>query len=469
MRGTTAALLLVTIATAADCPFGYPPENACPTSAPSCALFSDADGDGLCDNPGPQPVIEDPVDPDTAAVIPEIVPEDTVTVSPPPDTLPETVEPIQDPVEEPVDTMPADSASVPADSTGSDSTCVVISCPLGYTPEQACPADAPSCALFRDDSGDGFCDNPGPRTGEVAVAGSDSTAAPLPVESDGCPRGLPPAAACPYERQLCPHWFGRWTDDTCANPSAGIRRAGIVLGTMTILLGIATVLSRRMRGGRRIRRRARAARLVVLAASLLVLGFLVQGCFCPLGTFQYAFGASGLAFLGAVGILILVVPIVHALFLGRVYCGWVCPMGALQEILWKLDILRLPQPGRRLDRFLLTARAVVFLLFAAALVLAWRGVLDVSWPALFCSVDPFHAVFSLFLAGNLVLGLVIVVVSIFWGRLFCRYLCFYGFVLGLACRAGLWTRICRIAGRNSGSCEPDDKDGGQGSCEVGTE
>lgn len=482
MRLITATVLLWAAAAMAACPLGYTPGSACSDSSPGCGLFSDADGNGRCDNPGPQPVDDGSVLPDTVsssdaveepASPDSVIAEEVVATEEPDDAPTEVVEEgqaveQQQPQQprQPDDPVPSDSRETPADSTA-DSVCVTVSCPLGYSPGHACPAGSPSCALFNDASGDGHCDNPGPRESiQSSLPPDTSISAPIPCVS-GCPRGLPPAAACPYTRQLCPHWFGRRTDDACANPAAGRRRAGFVLGSMAILLAIATVLSRRLRGGRKIRRKARAARLAVLGAGLLILGFAAQGCFCPLGAYQYALGGSALSFLGVAGILVLVLPVTHALFFGRVYCGWVCPMGALQEILWRIDILRLPQPGAKLDRLLLGVRTALFILFTAAVVLAWRGILQVPWPALFCSIDPFHAVFSFFLTGSMVLGLAMIVTSILWGRFFCRYLCFYGFILGLACRAGLWTRMCRLAGRGAGSCEPDCGDS-SGSCEIGT-
>ncbi len=478
MRTSILTVCFIASAALASCPLGFPPENACPESAPTCGLFTDSDGDGLCDNPGPQPQVEEP---DTASVGPDVTPSDTLvspadTVRIDPDTGPGTTP-------DSTSTPPVDREDLPPDSggiaviapdsveqgaAGGDSVCVVVSCPLGYTPGQACFAEAPSCALYRDAGADGRCDNPGPQTADTTAASPGDTTRIIPAfVSEGCPRGLPPAAACPYERQLCPHWTGRWTDDTCSNPSNGRSRTLVILGITAVLLAFATIASRRLRGGRKMRRRARTTRLVVLSLSLLLLGFVAQGCFCPLGAFQYALGGTAISFLGIAGILLLVLPVVHALFFGRVYCGWVCPMGAFQEILWKLDILRLAQPGRKLDRILLGARTVLFLLFCAAVALAWRGMLDVPWAALFCEVDPFRAVFTLFLAGNLVLGLAAAVLSILWGRFFCRYLCFYGFVLGLACRAGLWTKLCRLTGRRDQSCgmpgEPST-----GSCEIGT-
>jgi len=43
------------------------------------------------------------------------------------------------------------------------STLTLAVCPLGFTPEGACHADAPACLLFVDGDGDSYCDNPGPR------------------------------------------------------------------------------------------------------------------------------------------------------------------------------------------------------------------------------------------------------------------------------------------------------------------
>ena len=66
----------------------------------------------------------------------------------------------------------------------------------------------------------------------------------------------------------------------------------------------------------------------------------------------------------------------------------------------------------------------------------------------------------------MILGLALIVISILWGRFFCRYLCFYGFVLGLACRAGLWTHLCRITGRKPGSCDSGGASASK-TCEIG--
>ncbi len=480
MRTLFALLLLAAISMAVPCPFGFPPEDACPEVSPKCALYNDADGNGFCDNPIP-PATEPPAGDSSATP-----PPDTLVTTPPDDTtgpgdaVEDQVTP-EDPPDAPevdqgdqpedmdgtVDDLTApDTASAQVENGSSDSLCVVISCPLGYTPAQACSSSAPSCALFTDADGDGRCDNPGPQSDSVAIGTATDSALTIPPSSlsRGCPRFLPPAAACPNDRQMCPHWFGRWSDDSCGNPERGARRSALILGFMIALLLVATIFSRKLRGGRRIRRKARTIRFTILGVGLLVLGFFVQGCFCPIGAFQYALIPGGLAFLGLVGWAVLLVPVLHTLFFGRIYCSWVCPMGALQEFLWRLHILRLPHPSRRLDHILLIGRAVIFATFVTLVVLAGAGALRVPWPALFCSIDPFHTVFSVFLTGSFLLGILVVALSVLWGRFFCRYLCFYGFVLGLACRAGLWTHLRRITRRRDSSCALPDES--SPNCEI---
>jgi polyferredoxin len=241
-------------------------------------------------------------------------------------------------------------------------------------------------------------------------------------------------------------------------------RTRLVLGITAVLLAAGTILSRAIRG-RKNRKKAKAARTLSLITSLVLLGFALQGCYCPLGTFQYAAAAGTLAVIaGWTGFAILLLPIIHALFFGRVYCGWVCPMGALQEMLGRIPVKgRLPIPAK-LDLFLVRFKYFLAVLFTAAVILAARGVLDTRWPSLFCLVDPFHTVFTMFATGILTVAVVLIVLAVFSGRFFCRYFCFYGAILGLACRAGLWTRLCRLGGRKATSCdEPDDS---KQSCEL---
>jgi hypothetical protein len=437
-------LLVFAAAAAAQCPLGFTPPEACYEGAPKCALYTDADGDQRCDNPGPQPVIDpepetepEPVEETEPEVETEPEQEEPQVLSEPETTPPETISPEVTEEVEPT----ADSLVVVVEETEPDSVAldpgppVVQGCPLGYTEEQACSVEAPGCTLFTDADGDGRCDNPLPDEEP------DTThAAPFPVI--GCPLGLPPEAACPGDLALCPHWFGQSESVPCSNPSAGDRRVFISLIALSALMILSTVLSRRLKG-RKLHERLRRnlAHRTVHGLSLIILGFGIQGCFCPLGVFQYAFLKDGLVFLGWMGVAILVIPFLFASFFGRIFCCWVCPMGAMQEL-----VFRIPSPGKlnprgRVSRTIGRFRFVVLGALVTVLLLNRFGAIQIPWPAIFCRLDPFHTIFTLFLAGSMVTAGVTLLFSVFIRRFFCRYLCFLGAALSLFSPLRLYSRI----------------------------
>lgn len=445
MRLSGFSLLALAASAMAVCPLGFPPEQACEEENPTCALFVDADGDGFCDNPGPQPgtdSVETP--PDTVLVIEPNPPDTSTLIEPNPPDTEAVVRPDTTVAIEPNPPDSSESIVTP------DTTAIV----MPDTGQVAVPdtTTSPDTITVAADT-----------TTAVVPAGLDSTGTPPTRQliPNGCPRYLPPAAACPQTRQLCPHWYNRLPSQTCLGPSIGLQRAGINLGVVAVLLVPATILSRTIRG-RKNRKKAKLARTLVLLVSLAVLGFWLQGCYCPIGMWQYLF-LKTFGFLMWIGFALLMLPIVHAMFFGRVFCGWVCPIGALQEMLGRIPVPGVPKVPRRLDRALTAGKYVIAVLFTSSVFAAGRGLFGIVWPALFCDIDPFHTVFSTFLTGSLTLGVAAIVLSIFFGRFFCRYLCFYGAVLSLACRFGLWSRLRGGPGGRR-SCEAPDK--GAPSCEI---
>lgn len=446
MRVLTALLVLAAVA-AAQCPLRLTPAEACQEGSARCALYTDADGDSRCDNPGPQPVID-----------PEPEPADTLAVEPPDD--PEPVDPVveetpddPEPGIEVVQTSEAETSDDTVAVPGDDTLAVVqeepafIGCPLGLLPAEACSTASPRCALFLDEDANGRCDNPG----DPAVDEPESILVAETVL--GCPLGLPPEAACPGDLALCPHWFGQSTAVQCSNPTAGGRRTYIALIVLSVLMSLSTVLSRRLKGRKLAERlRRNIAHKTVHGLSLITLGFGIQGCFCPLGAFQYAFLKDGLAFLGWAGIALLLIPFVFAAFFGRIFCCWVCPMGAMQELAYHI-----PSPGKlnprgRASRLIGRFRFVVLGALIAVLLLNRFGMIQTPWPAVFCRLDPFHTIFTMFLTGSMVVAGVTLLLSVFIRRFFCRYLCFLGAALSLFSPLRLFSRIAGRNGKRT-SCE----------------
>lgn len=134
---------------------------------------------------------------------------------------------------------------------------------------------------------------------------------------------------------------------------------------------------------------------------------------------------------------------VSALAAGRVFCGWACPMGAVQDLLGripKLRAVRLPRSGRA-DRVL---KALKYVMLVVAVVgfyalnkrfaIPVRGHGDWSLDAVrvsWLTYDTFSQVRVLLIVGGVVFALAVT-------RAWCRYLCPLGALLTLGNRISLF-------------------------------
>lgn len=186
--------------------------------------------------------------------------------------------------------------------------------------------------------------------------------------------------------------------------------AGVVLAT-----AVAGVLVRF--------KRTRTARPFFLVASVAVLGFYRGSCPCPVGGFQegalFLMGTGG--HIGWVWWFVALLPVTY--LFGKVWCGWVCHLGALQELVHR--------PGR--FNFLASARAQRVMRFIRIGVLvALVAQLALTRQLWWKEVDPFKTAFNLMATDPLswiLLG-VLLVSSVLIHRPFCKTLCPVGLVLG---------------------------------------
>ena len=121
-----------------------------------------------------------------------------------------------------------------------------------------------------------------------------------------------------------------------------------------------------------------------------------------------------------------------AVLLGPVFCGWVCPLGSIQEWIGSL--------GRKLfkKRYnqMIPRRIDKYAGYFRYLVLVWVVVMTArSAQLLFEHVDPYNALFTFWtkeaaLPSLILLGLTLTG-SVFVERPWCKYLCPYGALLGL--------------------------------------
>jgi NosR/NirI family nitrous oxide reductase transcriptional regulator len=167
-------------------------------------------------------------------------------------------------------------------------------------------------------------------------------------------------------------------------------------------------------------RRSRRAAFVLMIAALLYFGFVRDGCICPIGAIQNVtltvFDSSYAIPIAAA--VFFVVPLVFTLFCGRVFCGAVCPLGAIQDavLIHPVTVPRWLESGLRLLAYAYLGAAVLFAATGSAFII--------------CRYDPFVGFFRM--GGNwniLLVGVCLLLIGLFIGRPYCRFLCPYGVIL----------------------------------------
>ncbi len=169
-----------------------------------------------------------------------------------------------------------------------------------------------------------------------------------------------------------------------------------------------------------LRRRSRRITLAISFFALAYFGFYRQGCICSVGSLQnvldaYIGSGAVLTLLTAVFFLL---PLVFALYFGRVFCASVCPLGAAQEI-FAVHPVQVP---RSVDD------ALGMLAYAYLGITVMGVVMGCGF--LICRYDPFVGFFRLGGSFNMLLaGGLLLATGIFVARPYCRYLCPYGVLL----------------------------------------
>jgi len=158
----------------------------------------------------------------------------------------------------------------------------------------------------------------------------------------------------------------------------------------------------------------------VMLISLGVLGFYKNGCICSVGSFQniiLAFIDSSYI-LPVSGAIAFFIPLVAAFLWGRVFCGGVCPLGGMQDI---VNVVRIRFPRPVLAVFAMGPYAV--LAFSVISLLNGFGFIV-------CKYDPFIIFFRMNgVVISFILGCSFLVASLFIARPFCRFFCPYSVLL----------------------------------------
>jgi len=178
-----------------------------------------------------------------------------------------------------------------------------------------------------------------------------------------------------------------------------------------------------------LKKRSRRAIFALTLFSLLYFGFWRKGCVCPIGSIQnivfsifdrdYAVPVVVVAFF--------LLPLVFTLFFGRTFCAAVCPLGAIQDMVLSrpVSVPGWAESALRLLAYIYLALAVLFAATGSAFVI--------------CRYDPFVSIFRLSGSLNiLILGGCLLLIGVFVGRPYCRFLCPYGVILRQLSRLSKW-------------------------------
>ena len=218
-----------------------------------------------------------------------------------------------------------------------------------------------------------------------------------------------------------------------ASGSCGVNKKDKVEFHWTLIILFMTVLA-----GIFVRfKTTRKLRTLFLVASIFILGFYKQACsVCPLNGIEnmilfisgYEVGWRDLIW------FIAIIPITY--IFGKVWCGWICHLGAIQEFVY------LPQKVK----ILATAKAQkIFRISRYVLLVILIVQLAIMGSKYWCKIDPFLNIFDFknffgyLITTNdydielyviITLVLYVLISSIFVYRSFCRTMCPIGLVLG---------------------------------------
>ena len=189
---------------------------------------------------------------------------------------------------------------------------------------------------------------------------------------------------------------------------------------------------------------------------------------CPLGSLQNALASSG----HRAGWYVLGILLLFGVVLGRTICGWLCPLGLIQELLHKIPTYKLKKS--RVTRALSWLKYIVLAVFVVAIPL-WYGLKhDMPLPGFckyICPAGTFEGAIGLLSNPNntglfgmlgilftrkFTIMLIIGLACVFCYRSFCRFLCPLGAIYGL------FNRFCLVGVRVD-----EDRCNGCGACVRG--
>jgi NosR/NirI family nitrous oxide reductase transcriptional regulator len=242
---------------------------------------------------------------------------------------------------------------------------------------------------------------------------------------------LPPHLILMPEKPAVPVWVEPWVEG---------RTEIAILGTALLALTLILALQDRLSRNRRLHRWVRNGFLVF---TLVWIGWIASAQLSIVHLINYIkapIERLGIGFYLAEPLIVMlsIYTAISLIFLGRgVFCGWLCPFGAMQELMGQISrALGLPQwnPKEPVQKYLWNLKYVSLgLILVLVFVAPTVG-------ALFEEIEPFKtAITAKFVRGlpYVIYAVMLLVVGLFTERAFCRFLCPLGGALAVLDRLHL--------------------------------
>ena len=239
------------------------------------------------------------------------------------------------------------------------------------------------------------------------------------------------------EPEPLPAWVEAWQDS-----QSDVVVLGGALCVLTLILAFQGPLTRR-------RNLHRWVRTGFLLFTLVWLGWIASAQLSIVNVFNYAlapFNSFGWGFYLAEPLIVMIAgyTALSLILLGRgVFCGWLCPFGALQELLSQVArVLRLPrwEPRESVQKMLWWGK------YATAIIVIGLAFYSLDMATTASEIEPFKTAITAKFERAwpfAIYASILLAIGLFVERFFCRYLCPLGGALAILGRFHLFDNLKR--------------------------